>query len=120
MCVEPKQWHGTLCAAACSSSHYYSKCCHHVDIKYFQTASPSKDKVPINQATVFMHFFNISVFHIHNKYIKLFSSYDTALNIFFFYTHHFSQKSAYQNVFLIFLFYFEGFIICYICSLHAS
>lgn len=25
-----------------------------------------------SQATVFMHFFNISVFHIHNKYIKLF------------------------------------------------
>lgn len=33
--------------------------------------------------TVFMHFFNISVFHIHNKYIKLFFLlYNTVLNIF--------------------------------------
>lgn len=33
--------------------------------------------------TVFMHFFNIAVFHIHNKYIKLFFLlYNTVLNIF--------------------------------------
>lgn len=61
-----------------------------VDAATMWTSSPQHINVLINQATVFMHFFNISVFHIHNKYIKLFSSYDTALNIF--YTHHFFRS----------------------------
>lgn len=48
-----------------------------------------------------MHFFNISVFHIHNKYMKLFLEYFTALTDIFFYTHshHFlhPHKKSYQN-----------------------
>lgn len=66
-----------------------------------------------------MHFFNISVFHIHNKYIKL-SQYDTALNIFTL-DHSPPHKPAYQNVFNPTL-YFQLFLyfVTFVVSMPSS
>lgn len=67
-----------------------------------------------------MHFFNISVFHIHNKYIKL-SQYDTALNIFT--LDHFPPlRSPPIKMSLILLFIFNVFLyfVTFVVSMPSS
>lgn len=82
--VEPKQCYLDCVAAlscTCPSSskclwaHNSVRCCHHVGFKnkiYHNDFNTTPYKWHMSRTTVFMHFFNISVFHIHNKYIKLF------------------------------------------------
>lgn len=62
------------------------------------------------EVTFFMHFFNISVFHIHNKYIKL-SQYDTALNIF---TLDHPPRNPPIKMSLILLFIFNFFFLYFV------